>query len=141
MALSQPDGNGGTRSETSMPKRLFWMGAGYAGGAASSWWVQRKVKREVERVLPHAVRNEMSKRVSEVGDKALEATVNSPVTRTANKAVQKVRSDIDLTDKAEQRLATRRQAQLSLVDAELAKEPGIERLRRRARNLRSASDS
>ena len=93
-----------------MPKRLFWMGAGYAGGAASSWWVQRKVKREVEKVLPNAVRNEMSKRVSDAGDKALEVTVNSPVTRTASKAVQKVRPDIDLTDKAEQRLAARRRS-------------------------------
>ena len=123
-----------------MPKRLFWMGAGYAGGAASSWWVQRKVKREVEKVLPNAVRTEISKRVSEAGDRALERTANSPVTRTANKAVQKVRPDIDLTDKAEQRLAARRQTQLSLVDAELGKEPGIQRLRRRARNLRSTSE-
>jgi len=124
-----------------MPKRLFWMSAGYVSGAASSWWVQRRVKREVERVLPTAVRNEVTKRVTEAGDKALEATVNSPVARSANKAVQKVRPDIDLTDKAEQRLAQRRQPQLSVVDAELGNEPGIQRLRRRARNLRSTTES
>ena len=124
-----------------MPKRLFWMSAGYVSGAASSWWVQRRVKREVERVLPTAVRNEVTKRVTEAGDKALEVTVNSPVARSANKAVQKVRPDIDLTDKAEQRLAQRRQSQLSVVDAELGNEPGIQRLRRRARNLRSTTES
>jgi len=117
------------------------MSAGYVSGAASSWWVQRRVKREVERVLPTAVRNEVTKRVTEAGDKALEVTVNSPVARSANKAVQKVRPDIDLTDKAEQRLAQRRQSQLSVVDAELGNEPGIQRLRRRARNLRSTTES
>ena len=53
-----------------MPKRLFWMTTGYAAGAASSWAVQRKVKREVEKVLPEAVRNEVTSRVNAVGDKA-----------------------------------------------------------------------
>ena len=47
-----------------MPKRLFWMSSGYAAGAASSWWMQRKVKRTAEKVLPAAIRNEMSARVS-----------------------------------------------------------------------------
>ena len=121
-----------------MPKRLFWMGAGYAGGAASSWWVQRKVKREVEKVLPNAVRNEVSKRVGDASDRALEKTINSPLAQGANKAIQKVRPDIDLTDKAQQRLDARRPApQLVLVDSELGKEPGIERLRRKARNFRT----
>jgi len=124
-----------------MPKRLFWMGAGYAGGAASSWWVQRKVKKEVERVLPNAVRNEMTKRVGDASDKALEKTINSPVAQGANKAIQKVRPDIDLTDKAQQRLdARRQQPQLALVDSELGKEPGIQRLRNRARRFVPSSD-
>lgn len=122
-----------------MPKRLFWMGAGYAGGAASSWWVQRKVKKEVEKVLPDAVRNEVTKRVGEAGDKALEKTINSPVTQGANRAIQKVRPDIDLTDRAQQRLDSRRQQpQLALVDNDLGKEPGIQRLRRKARELKGS---
>jgi len=118
-----------------MPKRVFWMTAGYAGGAASSWWVQRKVKKEVEKVLPNAVRNEVSKRVTEVSDKAIDRTVHSPVGRGATKAVKKVRPDIDLTEKAEARLATHRQAQFTVVSDELGKEPGIARLRKKARNL------
>jgi len=119
-----------------MPKRIFWMGAGYAGGAASSWWVQRKVKKEVEKVLPNAVRNEMTKRVNEAGDKALEKTINSPVTQGANKVVQKVRPDIDLTDRAQQRLAARQQPALTVVDGDMSDQPGIHRLRERARRFR-----
>ena len=122
-----------------MPKRIFWMTAGYAGGAASSWWVQRKVKREVERVLPDAVRNEVTKRVTEVSDKAIDRTVHSPVGRGATKAVKKVRPDIDLTEKAEAHLASH-QPQLSVVGSdELRSQPGITRLRERARNFRGTS--
>lgn len=119
-----------------MPKRLFWMSAGYAGGAASSWWVQRKVKREVERVLPDAVRNEVTKRVVDVSDKAIDRTVHSPVGRGATKAVKKVRPDIDLTEKAESHLASHRQPQLTIVDDGLRNQPGITRLRQRARRRR-----
>jgi len=53
-----------------MIKRLVWMGTGYVAGAASSWWVQRKVKRTAERVLPEAVRNEITNRVGAIGSKA-----------------------------------------------------------------------
>lgn len=122
-----------------MPKRIFWMTAGYAGGAASSWWVQRKVKREVEKVLPNAVRDEMTKRVHDVGDKAIERTVHSPVGRGATKAVKKVRPDIDLTERAEARIASHREPQLSLVDEELGSQLGITRLRNRARRFRTNS--
>jgi len=122
-----------------MPKRIFWMTAGYAGGAASSWWVQRKVKREVEKVLPNAVRNEVTKRVNEVGDKAIERTVHSPVGRGATRAVKKVRPDIDLTERAEARIASHEDPQLSLVDEQLGAQPGIARLRNRARRFRAES--
>ena len=122
-----------------MPKRLFWMTTGYVSGAASSWWVQRKVKREVERVLPNAVRTEMTNRVTAVGDKALEKTVNSPVTQGANRAIQRVRPDIDITDKAQARLEARQQPALTVVDGDLADQPGITRLRERARRLKPSS--
>ncbi len=118
-----------------MPKRLFWMTTGYAAGAASSWAVQRKVKREVEKVLPEAVRNEVTSRVNAVGDKALERTINNPVTQTANRAVQRVRPDIDLTDKAQARLQARQAPQLSLVE-EPEEMVGIAKLRERARRLK-----
>ena len=118
-----------------MPKRLFWMTTGYVSGAASSWWVQRRVKREVEKMLPNAVKNEVTKRVGDVGDRALDKTVHSPVGRTASKAVQRVRSDIDLTERAEARLAARQQPQLRVVDADLHTQPGVNRLRERARRF------
>ena len=119
-----------------MPKRLFWVTTGYVSGAASSWWVQRRVRREVERVLPNAVRNEVTNRVNAVGDKALERTVNSPVAKTANKAIQKVRPDIDLTDRAQTRLQERQQPALTVVDTEMNSQPGINRLRERARRFK-----
>ena len=122
-----------------MPKRIFWMGAGYAGGAASSWWVQRKVKKEVEKVLPNAVRNEVTKRVNDAGDKALEKTINSPVTQGANKVVQRVRPDIDLTDRAQARLQARQQPALTVVEGNMNNQPGINRLRERARRFKPSS--
>ncbi len=124
-----------------MPKRIFWMTTGYAAGAASSWAVQRRVKREVEKVIPQAVRNEVTNRVSAagdrvsaVGDRALERTINSPVTQTANKAVQKVRPDIDLTDRAQARLEARQEPEI-IVEEE--PQPGFAKLREKARNLRN----
>lgn len=125
-----------------MPKRIFWMTTGYAAGAASSWAVQRRVKREVEKVIPQAVRNEVTNRVSAagdrvsaVGDRALERTINSPVTQTANKAVQKVRPDIDLTDRAQARLEARQEPEIIIVEEE--PQPGFAKLREKARNLRN----
>ncbi len=113
------------------------MTTGYAAGAASSWAVQRKVKREVEKVLPEAVRAEVANRVTAVGDRALERTINSPVTQTANKAVQKVRPDIDLTDKAQARLQARHAPELTLVEDDQPA-AGMARLRERARRLKSS---
>lgn len=118
-----------------MPKRLFWMGTGYATGAASSWWVQRKVKREVEKVLPAAVRNEVTNRVTAVRGRAVEVTTASPIAQTAKSAWNRVRpgdavgGEIDLTDRSEA-------PTLSVVDGGLTDEPGIGRLRDRARRSR-----
>ncbi len=120
-----------------MPKRIFWMTTGYAAGAASSWAVQRKVKREVERVLPQAMRDEVASRVTAVGDKALEKTVKSPVTQTANRAIQKVRPDIDLTDRAQARLEANQPPELTVVDGGGERQPRISRIKEVARNLRS----
>ena len=119
-----------------MPKRLFWMTTGYAAGACSSWAVQRRLKREVERVLPQAVRNEVTNRVAAVGDRALEKTINSPVTQTANRAVQKVRPDVDLTDRAQARLRANQPPELTLVESDEEKQPGLARLKEKARRLK-----
>lgn len=113
-----------------MPKRLFWMSAGYASGAASSWWVQRKVKREVERVLPSAVRNEVATRVTAARGRAVDATTASPIVQQAKTAWSRVRPpDIDLTENEPS-------PTLSVVDGGLRDEPGVRRLRERARRSR-----
>ena len=113
-----------------MPKRLFWMSTGYATGAASSWWVQRKVKREVEKVLPAAVRNEVTNRVSSARVRAVEATNASPIARQARTAWHRVRpAEIDLTDGASS-------PNLSIVEGGLGDEPGVRGLRQRARRSR-----
>lgn len=113
------------------------MSSGYVAGATSSWWVQRKVKREVERLLPTNVVGQVTDRVSAVGDRALERTVQSPVTQTANRAIQKVRPDIDITDRAMSRLDSRRKPILSVVDNDLHTQAGVRRLRERSRKFRT----
>ncbi len=65
-----------------IPKRLFWWSSGYAAGAASSWWVQRKVKRTVETV-PDLVKKEMTGRVVDAGRKAKAQANATPVVRAA----------------------------------------------------------
>lgn len=81
-----------------MTKRLVWMGTGYVAGAVSSWWVQRKVRRTAERVLPVAVRNEVTARVGGTVD-ALGKTIGSTVGR-AKTVVDKARpDDIELRDR------------------------------------------
>ena len=114
-----------------MPKRLFWMSSGYVAGATSSWWVQRKVKREVEKVLPQAIRNEFAGRVTNVRTRAVEATSALPGAHHAKHAWQRIRpQQIDLTD------AAAISPSLSIVDGGLVDEPGIARLRDRARRGR-----
>ena len=86
-----------TRSND-MIKRLVWMGTGYVAGAASSWWVQRKVRRTAERVLPEAVRNEVTARVGGTVE-TLGKTIGSTVGR-ARTVVEKARpDDMDLRDR------------------------------------------
>jgi len=114
-----------------MPKRLFWMSSGYVAGATSSWWVQRKVKREVEKVLPQAIRNEVAGRVVAARTRAVDATTAMPGAEQAKHAWQRIRPpQIDLTTPASS------SPSLSIVDGGLVDEPGIGRLRDRARRGR-----
>ena len=113
-----------------MPKRLFWMSTGYVAGATSSWWVQRKVKRQAERLLPQAIRSEVAGRVTAVSGRAVERTVSSPVGQQANRAWRRVRlTTIDLRDQSAS-------PSLSVVDGGLVDEPAIGRRRERARRNR-----
>ena len=115
-----------------MARRLFWLSSGYVAGATSSWWVQRKVKRTAQRVLPDAVRTEMTARVSSAGSRATELATSSPVAVQARRAWQQVRpAPIDLT--VEDQAAP----PLSVVDGGLADDPARIRIRQRARRARN----
>jgi len=43
-------------------KRIFWAGVGYSVGMGSSVWVQRRVRRTVDRYAPAQVRSDMADR-------------------------------------------------------------------------------
>ena len=76
-----------------MMKRLVWLSSGYVAGATSGWYVSRRVKRAADRVLPTAVRNELTARVGEIGRKA------APLPDHSRELWQRLRrTDIDLTD-------------------------------------------
>lgn len=79
-------------------RRLVWMGTGYIAGAASSWWVRRKVRRTVKRVLPEAIRKEATARLNEKAN-SVGRTVGTTVER-ARAAADRVRPmAIDLRDR------------------------------------------
>ena len=76
-----------------MIKRLVWLSSGYVAGAASGWYVTRRVKRAAER-FPAAVRNEVSARMGELGRRA------TPLPEHGRDLLQRMRSgEIDLTDR------------------------------------------
>ena len=112
-----------------MAKRLFWLSSGYVAGATSSWWVQRKVRRAAERVMPTAVRNEVTARVASAGSRVGERASQSPVAAQARRAWNQVKpAEIDLTTPT---------PPLSLVEGGLSDETSRPRLRERARRTRS----
>ena len=76
-----------------MMKRLVWLSSGYVAGATSGWYVSRRVKRAADRVLPAAVRNELTARVGDIGRRA------APLPDHSRELWQRLRrNEIDLTD-------------------------------------------
>lgn len=53
-----------------MPKRTLWTAVGYSAGVATSVYVQRRVKRVVQRVAPAEVRGAVGARGAEVVERA-----------------------------------------------------------------------
>jgi len=51
-----------------MFKRLRWLTIGTLVGFGSSWWVQRAVRRTVERYVPERVTSELARAARGVGD-------------------------------------------------------------------------
>ncbi len=76
-------------------KRLVWLSSGYVAGAASGWYVTRRVRRAADRVLPPAVRNEMTARIGQLGRRA------APLPDQTRVLLQRIRTtEIDLTERA-----------------------------------------
>ena len=59
-----------------MPKRTFWTTVGYSAGLASSVYVQRRVRRVVQRVAPPDVRSVVGARGSAIAGRARNAGDN-----------------------------------------------------------------
>ncbi|NIR37937.1 MAG: hypothetical protein GWN79_13235 [Actinobacteria bacterium] len=57
-------------------KRTFWAGVGYTLGLGSSFWVQRRVRRTVERYTPEQVRIDLAVRGRRVADRARDVVVD-----------------------------------------------------------------
>ncbi len=53
-----------------MPKRTLWTAVGYSAGVASSVYLQRRVKRAVQRVAPAEVRGAVGARGADVVERA-----------------------------------------------------------------------
>ena len=84
-------------------KRTFYTALGYTLGVGTGWYVQRRVKRTVERVAPEHVRTEVADRSRQAAD----ATVQ---------AAAKARDfAIDLRDAAQEGVATMRQEKADLL--------------------------
>ena len=57
-------------------KRVFWASTGYALGLGSSLYVQRRIRRTVERYTPEEVRRQMADRTRDLADRARRTVVD-----------------------------------------------------------------
>lgn len=83
-------------------KRTLYTAVGYTLGLGTGWYVQRRVKRTVERVAPEQVRAEVADRSRQVAGAGVQA---------ASKARDFA---IDLRDAAQEGVATMRQERADL---------------------------
>ena len=84
-------------------KRTFYTAVGYTLGVGTGWYVQRRVKRTVERVAPEQVRAEVADRSRQVAGASVQAAA-------------KARDfAFDLRDAAQEGVATMRQERADLL--------------------------
>ena len=84
-------------------KRTFYTALGYTLGVGTGWYVQRRVKRTVERVAPEQMRAEVTDRSRQAVDYSKQA---------AGKARDLA---VDLRDAAQEGMATMRREQADLL--------------------------
>jgi len=72
-------------------KRTFWAFAGYTAGLGTSLYVQKRVKKTVERVTPEQVRADVADRSRRAAGKAREAMVD--IRDAANEGLTAMRAE------------------------------------------------
>ena len=72
-----------------MPKRTFWTTVGYGAGIATSLYVQRRVRRVVQRVAPAEVRGTVGARSGEVVERARRLGATLRVAATEGRAAMR----------------------------------------------------
>ena len=76
-------------------KRVFWMSTGYALGLGSSLWVQRRVRRTVERYAPEQLRQQLVDRTRDLTDRARQTVIDLREAATEGRAAMR-ESEIEL---------------------------------------------
>ncbi|MEM9201867.1 MAG: hypothetical protein AAGC53_09405 [Actinomycetota bacterium] len=72
-------------------KRTFWTGVGYTLGVGTGWYVQRRVKRTVERVAPEQVRVEVADKSRQAATRARDAVLD--LRSAANEGMAAMRAE------------------------------------------------
>ena len=57
-------------------RRTFWVGVGYTIGISSSVWVQRRVRRTVERYTPEQIRQDIAAKGREMAYRAQDVVID-----------------------------------------------------------------
>lgn len=57
-------------------KRVFWSSMGYAAGISTSIYVQKRVRRTVERYAPEQVRDDVAVRTRQTADRARDLVID-----------------------------------------------------------------
>lgn len=72
-------------------KRTFWAATGYTLGLGTSWYVQKRVRRTVDRYAPEQVRADVADRSRQVAAKAKNAVVD--IRDAANEGLGAMRAE------------------------------------------------
>ena len=72
-------------------KRTFWTAAGYTMGLGTGWYVQRRVKKTVDRYAPEQVRSDVADKGRQAVNRARDAAVD--LRDAANEGIAAMRSE------------------------------------------------
>ena len=78
-----------------MMKRVFWTSTGYVLGLGSSVWVQRRVRRTVQRYTPEQMLQQVADRTRDLTDRARQTVIDLREAATEGRAAMR-ESEIEL---------------------------------------------